>query len=321
MRVVVLGSGALGCVFAARLAPVAEVWMLGTWQEGLGAVERAGVSVEEPDGSIRVARIPTSSQPGAVPTADVALILVKSYQTERAAAWAAQVLRSEGLAVTLQNGLDNGPKIAARVGEDRVVLGVTYAGATLLGPGRSKLVANLATYVAGREAIADRVLPFVSLLNKAGLEAHATTGIQSRLWGKAIANAAINPLSALWRVPNGELLTGEDRRRLLAVLAQEGDAVARAAGVEPSFDDAVLHVESVCRATAANHSSMLQDVERGRPTEIDSINGVIVRDGLRLGVPTPYNEAVWLLVRGLRQTVISEVNSSEVLDARGENGL
>jgi 2-dehydropantoate 2-reductase len=302
MRVVVLGSGALGCVFAARLAPIADVWMLGTWQEGLAAVKKSGVSVEFPDGSIRVEKISTASEPDAVPAVDVALILVKSYQTERAASWAAQVLGAGGLAVTLQNGLDNGPRIAAYVGEDRMVLGVTYAGATLLGPGRSRLVADLATFVATREAVVERVLPFVSLLGLAGLEAHVTTQIQERLWGKAIANAAINPLSALWRVTNGKLLDAEDRRRLLAALAQEAAAVARASGVEPPFDNAVLQVEAVCRATAANHSSMLQDVERGRPTEIDSINGVIVREGLRVGVPTPFNEAVWLLVRGLPLT-------------------
>jgi 2-dehydropantoate 2-reductase len=301
MRVVILGTGALGCVFAARLASVAEVWMLGTWQEGLAAVGSVGVSVEEPDGSLRVEKILTSSDPGAVPAADIALILVKSYQTDRAANWAGQVLRAGGLVVTLQNGLDNGPKIAAVVGEDRVALGLTYSGATLLGPGRTKLVANLATYVAARQEIAARVSVFVSLLNAAGLEAHATSNIQGRLWGKAIANAAINPLTALWRVANGELLASEDRREVLASLARESVSVAHAAGVDAPFDDAVAHVESVCRATAANHSSMLQDVERGRPTEIDSINGVIARQGLRLGVPTPFNKTVWLLVRGLQR--------------------
>jgi 2-dehydropantoate 2-reductase len=276
--------------------------MLGTWQEGLAAVEAVGISVEEPDGSTHVERILTSGEPDTVPPADFALILVKSYQTDRAAAWAARILRAGGLVVTLQNGLDNGPRIAAAVGEDRVALGVTYAGATLLGPGRTRLVANLATFIATHEAIAAQVSAFVSLLKRAGFEAHATTEIQGRLWGKAIANAAINPLTALWRVANGELLCGEDRRKVMANLAQEALAVAHAVGVQPTLEDVVTFVEAVCRATAANRSSMLQDVERGRPTEIDSINGVIVDQGLRQGVPTPFNQAVWLLVRGLRAT-------------------
>jgi len=299
MRVAVLGTGALGCVFSARLAQLAEVWMLGTWQEGLAAVQRHGVCIEEPDGRMYVGKVSTSSDPGAVPAVDIALILVKSYQTDRAAAWAAQVLHASGLAVTLQNGLDNGTKIAAAVGEDRVALGVTYAGATLLGPGRARLVANLPIYVASHDSIAARVSLFVSLLRDSGLEAHATGAVEGRLWAKAIANAAINPLTALWHVANGELLEGADRRRAMAHLAQEALRVALASGVEPPIEDAITYVESVCRATAANRSSMLQDVERGRPTEIDSINGVIVGQGLRLGIPTPFNEVIWLLVRGL----------------------
>jgi 2-dehydropantoate 2-reductase len=100
-------------------------------------------------------------------------------------------------------------------------------------------------------------------------------------------------------VANGELLNGQDRRDMMANLSQEAVTVARASGIDPPTEDAVAYVESVCRLTAANRSSMLQDVERGRPTEIDSINGVIADQGLRLGVPTPFNRAVWLLVRGL----------------------
>jgi 2-dehydropantoate 2-reductase len=299
MRVAVLGTGALGCVFSARLAELAEVWMLGTWQEGLAAVHRDGVCIEEPDGRMHVGRVFTSSDPSVVPAADIALILVKSYQTDRAAAWAAQALHPSGLAVTLQNGLDNGAKIAVAVGENRVALGVTYVGATLLGPGRARLVANLPTYVSNQDSIAARASVFVSLLREAGLEAHTTGAVEGRLWAKAIANAAINPLTALWRVTNGELLAREDRRRLMEKLAQEAYGVALASGVEPPIEDAAAYVESVCRATAANRSSMLQDVHHGRPTEVDSINGVIVDQGLSLGIPTPFNEAVWLLVRGL----------------------
>jgi 2-dehydropantoate 2-reductase len=299
MRIAVLGTGALGCVFSAQLAGFAQVWMLGTWVDGLAAVERNGIVVEEPDGSLRTARVFTSGDPARVPPCDLALILVKSYQTDRAAAWAATVLNPAGVAVSLQNGLDNGPKIAAAVGEGRAVLGVTYSGATLLEPGRVRLVAKLATYVERPTSIGGHVDRFLALLRKAGMEAHAADDVQGRLWGKAVANAAINPLTALWRVPNGGVCKGEGRHRLMATLAEEAANVALAGGKKLPFQDAVAYVESVCRATAANHSSMLQDVERDRPTEIDSINGVIVAEGRHQGIPTPFNEMVCMLVRGL----------------------
>lgn len=298
MRVAILGTGALGCVFAARLADHAEVWMLGSWEQGVAAVQRNGVRVEETDGAIRHAFVHATSDPAAVKSADIALVLVKSYQSPRAAAWASQVLAPHGLAVTLQNGLDNESVLAAAVGAARATAGVTYNGATLLGPGAARHAAHQPTHIGAGPAQAERVTALVALLNRAGLEAHVTTNIAGLLWAKAIANAAINPLTALWRVPNGQACATEARCALLTALAGEAAAVAGAKGVVLPFADPAIYVKDVCLRTAANRSSMLQDVEGGRPTEIDSINGVIVAEGQRLGIPTPVNEVVWRLVRG-----------------------
>lgn len=299
MRVAVLGSGALGCVYAARLAGQAEVWMLGTWTEGIAAVQRDGIRVTDPDGNTWQARVQATSDPADAPPAEYALVLVKSYQTERAAAWAARVLKPDGLAVTLQNGLDNGPKLAAALGADRVAVGVTYNGATLLGPAEVRHAARQPTLIGVTPATEARVLSLIALLNAAGLEARVTPDPDSLLWGKAVANAAINPLTALWRVPNGQVCATAERRDLVADLAREAAAVALARGMNLPFADPVAYVMDVCQRTAANRSSMLQDVARGRPTEIDSITGVIVAEGRRLGVPTPVSQVVWRLVRGL----------------------
>jgi len=241
------------------------------------------------------ARVAARSDPAGVPPADFVLVLVKSYQTERAATWAAGILAPAGLAVTLQNGLDNAPRLAAAVGAERVALGVTYTGATLLGPGEARLAAIQPTFIGRGRGIAR----LVELFNVAGLEAHITDEIAGRLWGKAVASAAINPLTALWRVTNGALLASAERRALLAALACEATAVAQAKGITLSFADPVAYVEEVCRATATNHSSMLQDILAGRPTEIDSINGVVIAEARRLGVPVPVNEVVAQLVRGV----------------------
>ncbi len=299
MRVAVLGTGALGCVFAARLARHAEVWMLGTWHDGVAAVQQHGVMIEEPDGQVEAVRVHAAEDPDAAPPASVALILVKSYQTARAGAWAARILAPSGLAVTLQNGLDNGEVLAAALGAHRVAQGVTYIGATLLAPGRARLVASLPTYVGTDSVINGRISGFIGLLRDAGLEAYPSESIQGRLWGKAVVNAAINPLTALWRVPNGEVCSGAYRREVMAQLAHEAAAVGRARGVKLPFMHEVAYVASVCRATAGNRSSMLQDVESGRPTEIDSISGIIAAEGQRLGVAVPLTWAVWQLVRAL----------------------
>jgi 2-dehydropantoate 2-reductase len=298
MRVLVIGTGALGCLFAARLARHAEVWMLGTWAEGVSAVERDGIRIHGPEGTWQV-RVPARGEPDAVPAADVALVLVKSYQTERAARWAARCLTPSGLAVSLQNGLDNLGKLEAEVGRERSTLGVTFEGATLLGPGQVRHAGRGRTDIGQSPETAGAVGRLVPLLRQAGFAAETTDEIEGLAWGKALVNAAINPLTALWRVPNGQLLADANRRATLGMLASEAAAVAAARGVRLPYADPLARVKEVCRATASNHSSMLQDVERGRPTEIDAINGVIVSEGRRLGVAAPANEMVWRLVRGM----------------------
>jgi 2-dehydropantoate 2-reductase len=302
MRIAVLGTGALGCVFAARLARCAEVWVLGTWVAGISAIQRDGIRIHQRDGSTWQAYVQATSDPAAAPPCDAALLLVKSYQTERAAAWAARVLGQDGLAVTFQNGLDNGPKLEAEVGCGRAAIGVNYTGATLIGPGETRHTAQLTNLIGMRPAIAAKITALIDIMTSAGLDTRATDAIEGEVWGKAIANAAINPLTALWRVPNGELLATDERRALLRALVEEAAAVARVRGVVLPFVDTLAHTEKICRASAPNHSSMLQDIERGRPTEIDSINGIIAAEGRRLGVPTPMNEAVWRLIRAMLRT-------------------
>jgi 2-dehydropantoate 2-reductase len=273
--------------------------MLGSWAESIAAVQRAGIRITERDGSVRRVPVQATTDPAQVPPVDGALLLVKSYQTERAAFWAAQVLQPNGLAVSFQNGLDNGPKLAAAVGAARAAVGVNYTGATLLGPGETRHTAQLTNVIGTAAATADRALALCELLNSVGLSTRTTDAIEGELWGKAVVNAAINPLTALWRVPNGDLLATPERRGLLAGLVAEAVAVMQARGIALPPADPLAHTETICRASAANHSSMLQDIERGRPTEIDSINGVLVGEGRRLGVPVPLNEAVWRLVRAL----------------------
>jgi 2-dehydropantoate 2-reductase len=300
MRVAILGTGALGCIFASRLAAVAEVWVLGTWAEAVQAIHDRGITIHEPDGSLLHTRVHgAETDPTRVPPCDAALLLVKSYQTARAAAWAATVLHPDGLAVSLQNGLDNEPKLVAAVGTRRAAVGVNYVGGISLGPGAARFIVSLTSYI-GRPAQDNRrSTVLAALLTAAGLATEVVEDIAGPLWGKAVINAAINPLTALWRLPNGDLIVSENRRALLAKLVHEAAAVAAGIPVTLPYDDPVAATEQICRASTSNRSSMLQDVERGRPTEVDSINGVIVTEGRRLGVPTPYNEVVWQLIRAL----------------------
>jgi 2-dehydropantoate 2-reductase len=138
------------------------------------------------------------------------------------------------------------------------------------------------------------------LLRKSGFIVENDPDPNALLWGKLVINAAINPLTALLDIPNGELLNRPSAREVAAALAREAASVAVAKGISLPFPDPVAATETVAHRTASNKSSMLQDVKRGSPTEIDAICGAIVRAGEQTGVPTPVNRTLWQLINGLR---------------------
>jgi len=269
--------------------------MLGTWREGLETLHRHGVRLLENDGHESRFPVVVTMDPAECRCAKNALVLVKSWQTERAAQQLAGCLDDAGVALTLQNGLGNREALTAILGAERVALGVTTAGASLLAPGYIRVAGNgkvkLGTHPR-LESLADH-------LSKAGFSVEIVVDPDSLLWGKLVVNAAINPLTALLRIPNGELLKRPSARQLMVDAAREAATVAVARGVDLPYADPIEMVEEVAHQTATNLSSMLQDILRGAPTEIEAINGAIVRLGEQAGVPTPVNHALYRLVKGL----------------------
>jgi 2-dehydropantoate 2-reductase len=293
--VLIVGTGAMACLFSARFAAVgAKVTHLGTWKEGLEALRTRGVCLVHNDGSEQTYPVEATADP--VP-ARWALVLVKSWQTLRAARQLDKCLAQDGLALTLQNGLGNREALADALGDERVALGVTTSGATLLGPGRVRPGGEGMTSLGAHP----RLGPLTRLLQRSGFAVDTVERADQLLWSKLVVNAAINPLTALLRVPNGQLLCRPSARILLAQSAKEAAAVASAAGQRLTFPDPVATAEDVARRTAVNHSSMFQDVLRGAPTEIDAICGAIVAAGEKHGVPTPVNRTLWHLVSALEE--------------------
>jgi 2-dehydropantoate 2-reductase len=296
--ILIIGTGALATLFAARLSAAGvDVIMLGTWQAGLDALRKEGARLVGSDGLERVYPVRATDDPVECREARLALVLVKGWQTERAARQLYTCLDEEGLALTLQNGLGNREILAGLLGFWRVALGVTTIGATLLAPGLARLGGDGPVSIEAHP----RLGPLEAILRTAGFAVSVVADARSLVWGKLVISAAINPLTAFLRVPNGELLHRPAARLLMGELAHEAAAVARALGVSLPFEVPESAVEEVARRTSANHSSMLQDVLRGAPTEIDAICGAIVRAGEERGVPTPVNRAMWHLVKALAE--------------------
>jgi len=290
--ILIVGTGALACLFAARLSAIGiQVTLLGTWREGLRALQR-GVRLEE-NGEETVYTVQATGNPADCFGMRYALVLVKAWQTERAARQLGMCLAPDGVALTLQNGYGNRETLAAALGPNNVALGVTTTGATLIGAGRVRPGGQGTISVESHS----RLEPVISLLRNAGFTVEETPNADRLVWSKLVINAAINPLTALLRVPNGELLERPTARALMADLACEAAAVAAALDTPLAFHDPITAAENVARRTAVNHSSMYQDIQRGAPTEIDAICGAIVRVGEQVGVPTPVNRVMWRLVR------------------------
>ncbi|MEX2144242.1 MAG: 2-dehydropantoate 2-reductase [Anaerolineales bacterium] len=293
----ILGTGALGCLFAARLAAAGHpVNMLGSWPEGLAALQAHGVTLVMADGRRQAFPVRASDQPRDFDSAKYALVLVKAWQTEHAAGQLVEALAVDGLALTLQNGLGNREQLVDRLGAERAASGVITTGATLLGPGEVRWAGEGQISLGAHP----RLAPLSAALQAAGFNVGTVEDVNSMVWSKLVINAAINPLTALLDVPNGELLARPMARALSAALAKEVADVATSKGISLTFSDPVAAVEDVARRTAANLSSMLQDVRRGAPTEIDAICGAVVQAGREAGIPTPINETVWSLVSALR---------------------
>jgi len=293
-KILIVGTGAMASLFAARLAGVAEVTLLGTWEAGLDALEARGVRLvetgeREESFAVRVAR-----SPEACLGAKMAIVLVKAWQTHRAADQLAECLHPQGIALTLQNGLGNREILEDTLGAERVGFGVTTTGATILEPGRVRSGGEGMIHFRPHPSMT----PLVEVLTKAGFVMDPVEDVQGLLWGKLVINSAINPLTALLEVPNGALLASSSIVDVMVSAAEETAAVAAALGVKLPFADPGAQVTDVARSTGENSSSMLQDIRRGAPTEIEAISGAVVREGERADIPTPINWTLCRLVQG-----------------------
>jgi len=321
MDILIVGTGALATLFAARLSAAGHaITMLGTWKSGLDALQKNGARLVDTNGIESTYHVQVTDDPRDCVGARYGLVLVKSWQTERAARQLGECLAEDGLAVTLQNGLGNREALeevldrqrvhasaaivdSPRGGNllddfqsvtlSRVALGTTTTGATLLGPGLVRAGGEGIVSIEGHQALG----PLEDALKSAKFNLQIVDDAQSLIWGKLVINAAINPLTALLRVPNGELLMHPATREVMGALARETAAVATAERIHLPFSNPVNAAEDVARKTAANHSSMFQDVRRGAPTEIDAICGAITLRGEKHGIATPYNRTCWKLVQ------------------------
>jgi len=305
-----VGIGALGSLFAGYLARCGEdVTGVDIRPEIISAVRESGLKIKELEGEEIIVPLRATLHPEEVGKLDLVIFLPKSGQTPEAAANARCLFAEETVALTLQNGLGNPETIEGLVGEKRVLAGVTMHGSTLLEPGRI-LHGGLGETVIGemRGGLSPRAEKIAAVFNRAGLSTKVSTEIWNDVWGKLLVNVGVNALTAISRLRNGAVVEHPEALDILRRSVEEAQGVARAKGIRLPYENAVQKVENACRATQANFSSMLQDVLNRRETEVDFINGAVVREGQKWGLETPVNQMLTALVKILEKTYTVRVD-------------
>ena len=291
MKVAVMGAGAVGCYYGAMLARAGhEVVLIGR-PAHVEAVRASGLRLEAQSFDEHVP-MAAGTEPDAVQGADLVLFCVKSTDTEAAAAQIAPHLAPGALVLTLQNGVDNDERARSVLRSHEVAAAVVYVATGMAGPGhvkhngRGELV--IAPSARGEEV--------AQALRAAGVPTEISDNVRGALWAKLVLNCAYNALSAITQLPYGVLVRNEGVPGVLRDVVAECLAVARAEGVTiPGDIDAA--VAGIARTMPAQFSSTAQDLARGKRSEIDHLNGFVLRRGEALGVPVPANRLLWTLVR------------------------
>lgn len=318
MKIVIVGPGAMGCLFAAYLSKSGQdVWILDRRKERAQMINKDGITIEGISGNHKV-KVNAASDAGDIKKPDLAVICVKSYDTEAAVKHLKPCLGDNTYVLTLQNGMGNVEAISEIVGESNVIGGVTSHGATLLADGcvrhagkgdtiigrwQTSAKSKARQWKIPRSALQD----IADAFKDAGFPTKVSDKVKDLVWSKLIINVGINALTAITRLNNGRLVEYEGTRQILKQAVLEASKVARRKKITLNYSDPVKKVEGVCVATAGNISSMLQDVLKKRRTEIDYINGAIVREGEDLGIATPVNAVLTDFVKTIEASYDKQI--------------
>jgi 2-dehydropantoate 2-reductase len=303
VRVCIVGCGAVGSLFAANLAQLddVEVWAYDASREHVDAINAEGLRLSGA-GDV-LGRLRATTDAAELPPCDFGIVATKAMHTESAIAATAHAF-ADGCVATVQNGLGNEETLAAHV--QRVIRGTTFPAGKIVAPGRVQWDVKGDTTLGPFEpqpATADAIAQLADACTRAGMPTAAVADARGPQWRKVIFNASTNPIGALTGLTHGRVCERPDLRALVTGLVDEGKAVAAAQGIALDADPEDLIDHAARPDVAYGHkASMLQDVEARRTTEIDYLNGGIVRFGREHGVPTPLNEAIWALVKGVEQS-------------------
>lgn len=304
LRVAVIGPGAIGLFFGGLLSRLGlDVWFLDKSKERAAHLNRQGLLLEGA-GAEKRSPLKVANNAASIGPSDLVLVCVKSYDTESAASLLPSLIHQNTLVLTLQNGLGHVEVLKKFLLERQIAIGVTFHGITLVETGHIRHAGEGPTYIGSflpDEKMRGQLVKLAEILAAAGLATEVVEDIEEIVWNKFFINVGINALSAITGLKNGDLVKSPEIQNLMAMAITEALEVARGKGLRAN-PKAVEEAKAACLATAENRSSMLQDVLNRKRTEIEAINGAVVKEGEALGIATPTNEVLTLLLKGIEKS-------------------
>lgn len=303
MKIAIIGSGGMGCLYGSYLARGKDdVWLFDHWEAHIAKIRQDGLSVVAANDEFTVHPHATTRFDEIGPV-DLVIICVKSFWTTEAAMLAEMVMKPETIVLTLQNGMGNAEQLAEKVGADRLLVGATLMGGAVLEPGlvmHSGLKpTNIASWIKGHNE--KMINQLKELFIKVGLPTVGETNVDSLLWSKLSIHAGLNAVTALTRATNQQFLQSPEACRLAKMAVAEVVAVATVAGVPLLYSNCAKEMLAYAYEMQEQQSPMLQDVLHKLKTEVDAINGSVIAAGKQYGVPTPVNETLTLAIKTVEQ--------------------
>ncbi len=304
MKIAIVGAGSMGSLFGAKLSQNKdnEVFLVDVWKEHIDLINERGLLVHEADEVLKFKRVKGLLDSKKAGVCDLVVIFVKSTLTESAVKENGCLFDEETVVLTLQNGLGNMDIIGRVSGFEKVLCGTTAHGAYMMGPGEICHAGFGQTVIGELDGKAsDRISKIRDIFTESGLETVISNNILGLVWDKLIVNIGINPLAALTGLENGKLLLYPELLFIMERAVNEAVEVCRKKGIKLSKEDPFSYVKEVAEKTSHNKCSMLMDIQNKRKTEIDMINGALVREAKSLDMEVPVNEILTKFIKFLEK--------------------
>ena len=300
MKVVIIGAGAMGCLYGAYLSEKNEVIMLDVFEPQVDIINKNGITVLEPDGSETLYKNISAMKSGECDiVADLVIVFVKSTFSEAALEENKALFGNHTIVMTLQNGAGNDRKIAKYVRPENIIIGTSKHNSVNLGNGKVSHSGNGMTTIGSNHGKIEALDVIKNVFRESGFDIEVSDDIQRIIWSKLFVNLSINTFTAITRSPIGSMIENKYAWDFAEKMICEAVDVAEADGTHFSYMEVLNMVHHVCEDVGKGYSSMYQDVTRGIPTEIDAINGAIVEQAKKYNVPAPYNTLIVDLIHAI----------------------